>query len=269
MAYSGSWRTVNSLTTLQAQLDKAFPGRSHASDGFIADDQHSTSSDHYPHKYPALGAVPVVTAFDGTHDPAHGCDNRLVCEAIRQSRDPRVKYVISNGELFSGYATSSRAAWTWGPYTGSSDPHRTHFHVSVVATAIADSTRPWSIGADMALTPEERAELDAIQADCAAMILGSVNSRNAQIYWLRSIAEGTAFTSPLGVGKPGIPQVLAAINGLPVDLAAQVAIALAANPAFVNAIADQVAAAVGAKIGGVLTDILNTATIAGTITVPE
>ncbi len=152
MTYSGPWRVVNSLTTLRLQLNAAFPGRSHASDGTIADDVHTTTSDHYPHVYAALGPTPVVTAFDGTQDPAHGCDNAVITEAIRVSRDPRVKYVIWDHRMFSSYASSGYPAWTWRPYTGSDDPHTNHFHISVLPTALADSTAPWAIGVDSMAT---------------------------------------------------------------------------------------------------------------------
>jgi hypothetical protein len=179
MTYSGPWRVVNSLTTLRTQLDAAFPERSHASDGTIADDAHETTSDHYPHRYAALGPVPVVTAFDGTQDPAHGCDNAVITEAIRVSRDARVKYVIWNHRMYSSYVSNGIPAWTWRSYTGS-DPHTNHFHLSTVATAIADSTSPWQIGADMPLTPEEYAEI----------VQGSLTDDNVMHYDLRSILNG-------------------------------------------------------------------------------
>lgn len=163
MVYSGPWRTVESLLTLRAQLDTAFPQRSHASDGTIADDAHDTTSDHYPQSYPVLGSTPVVTAFDGTQDPAHGCDNAVITEAIRVSRDVRVKYVIWNHQMYSSYISGGHPAWSWRPYTGSNDPHTNHFHISVRPNASADSTTPWAIGVED-MTPDQAAQLAQVHA---------------------------------------------------------------------------------------------------------
>jgi hypothetical protein len=64
-----------------------------------------------------------------------------VLDDIRRSRDPRVKYGISNGQMFSSYAVSGYAAWTWRPYNPKNgDKHFTHGHLSVVGDARADGT---------------------------------------------------------------------------------------------------------------------------------
>ncbi|MEU7872827.1 hypothetical protein [Dactylosporangium sp. NPDC049140] len=71
---------------------------------------------------------------------------------IRRSRDARVKYGISNGQMFSSYAVSGYGAWTWRPYNPKNgDRHFTHGHLSVVGDARADGTQPWqTIGANPA-----------------------------------------------------------------------------------------------------------------------
>jgi hypothetical protein len=237
MVYSGPWRVVNSLTTLRLQLDAAFPERSHASDGTIADDAHSTASDHYPHRYPSLGSTPVVTAFDGTQDPAHGCDNTVITEAIRVSRDPRVKYVIWNRQMYSSYRASGYAEWTWRPYNGSDDPHTNHFHVSVVASPIADDTSPWQIGVDMPLTPEEYAEI----------VQGSLTNDNVMHYRLRSILDGadpslSGYFAKGWTQYVGLKQLAERVDKIAADVAelkarpqvsaTEVAAALVADPAF-------------------------------------
>jgi hypothetical protein len=243
MAYVGPWRVVNSLTTLRLQLDAAFPGRSHASDGTIADDAHSTTSDHYPHRYAVLGSTPVVTAFDGTHDPAHGCYNRRVCEAIRVSRDPRVKYVISNGELYSSYSTSSRRAWEWGPYTGSSDPHRTHFHISVLPTALADSTAPWAIGVED-MTPEQDLRLKQVAAVVRADRTLWAADRAA---FLAAGGDPAVWDVDGGMGANAASVLLAKLAADVAELkarppaqvsAAELAAALIADPAFAKLLQD-------------------------------
>lgn len=146
------WRCVDCIDValfpqLKAAAPQAAPPATPASSwGTIADDAHNSSSDHYPHYYSVLGTTAVVCAGDWPHAPSKGLDNNIVCEALRLSRDPRIKYVIWNRRMFSSYASSGYPAWTWRPYTGSNDPHDTHAHMSVVAAAIADSTAPWSIG---------------------------------------------------------------------------------------------------------------------------
>lgn len=152
------WRVVGGLnvlnTEIRAYAPKAVPPATDANAwGSIADDAHEASSDHYPHYYPVLGAVAVVCARDFPHAPALGLDGGVVTEWLRVHRDPRISYVIFNGRIFSGHQVGSTPAWTWRPYTGK-DKHDTHFHVSSVATAIADSTASWSLptleGASMA-----------------------------------------------------------------------------------------------------------------------
>jgi hypothetical protein len=115
------------------------PATSVSSWGSIADDAHSTSSDHYPHYYGALGSTAVVCARDFPHAPGLGLDGGVVTEHLRQVRDPRVQYIIFNRRI-----TGVNYGWQWHTYTGD-DPHNTHFHVSSVHTAIADSTAVWSL----------------------------------------------------------------------------------------------------------------------------
>src|SRR5258706_1049405 len=186
-----AWRVVNSITTLRLQLDAAFPGRSHASDGTIADDKHSRTSDHYPHDYPALGPTPVVCAFDGTHDPAHGCDNNEITEAMRESRDGRIKYVIWNRQMYSSYASSGHPPWSWRPYTGSDDPHTEHFHVSVVAAPIADDTSPWQIGVTMSTHVDAIIErwASGLATDDKGQVIAPVVWRQRDEKWQERITE--------------------------------------------------------------------------------
>lgn len=141
------WRIARSLETLRAQVNAAHPARSKASDGTIGDAAHAaTVSDHNPDR------AGVVRALDLTNDPAHGFSAAALAETLRLSRDPRIKYVISNRRIFS--ATIS--PWTWRPYSGT-DPHTSHVHVSVVPDGRADDTSPWTITQeeDMPLTDDD------------------------------------------------------------------------------------------------------------------
>jgi hypothetical protein len=138
------WRAMGSLLVLRDQVNAIAPNRSTASDGLVGDAAHqATTSDHNPHYVAGVGNE-MVTALDLTHDPAHGFDSYRFAEVLRQHRDPRIKYVISNGRLFSSYSTSSRPAWTWGTYSGT-DPHTNHVHTSVLDAPISDTRSTWNL----------------------------------------------------------------------------------------------------------------------------
>lgn len=140
---------MNSLLVLRNQANELAPGRSKASDGLVGDEEHQeTNSDHNPHFVPGVGAE-MVTALDLTHDPADGFDSYRFAEILRKRRDPRIKYVISNKRIFSSYKSGSRAAWEWGPYSGS-DPHTNHVHISVLDAKISDTTTEWDLEGFMA-----------------------------------------------------------------------------------------------------------------------
>jgi hypothetical protein len=133
-----SWRVAKSLTQLFAQINAKWPARSVVSDGSIGDAAHSSrTSDHNPNE------AGVVCARDFTHDPAHGLDARKLAEALIASRDPRIKYIISNGEICSGIGGTK--PWVWRPYTGA-NAHRKHMHISVRSPAgLYDDQTPWKL----------------------------------------------------------------------------------------------------------------------------
>lgn len=119
------WRLAKSLHTLREQLNERYPKRSKKSDGTIGDASHaSRASDHNPHLMDDIHGV--VSALDVTHDPKGGCDAHALAEHLRVTKDPRIKYVISRGRIFS--ATVS--PWRWRKYTGR-NPHHAHIHISV------------------------------------------------------------------------------------------------------------------------------------------
>lgn len=136
-----SWRVAKSLETLRSQINAAAPNRSKASDGTIGDAAHaSRSSDHNP--WVKDGSAGVVTALDITHDPARGVDAGALAESLLASRDPRIKYIISNRRIASG--EDGPSPWVWRKYTGT-NPHTLHVHVSVrSAKSHYDSTAPWA-----------------------------------------------------------------------------------------------------------------------------
>ena len=103
-----TWRLARSLEALRSAANKAAPNRSKASDGTIGDAAHSSrASDHNPNK------AGVVQGMDLTHDPAGGLDSYWLAEQLLLSRDPRIKYVISNGKIASG--SGGKSPWKWRP----------------------------------------------------------------------------------------------------------------------------------------------------------
>jgi hypothetical protein len=136
-----TWRLAKSLEVLKKQINDAYPNRSKSSDGTIGDAAHATtSSDHNP--WVRDSDIGVVTAIDLTHDPKKGLDSYKLAEILRVAHDPRIKYVISNGQIFS----SQVSPWKWRPYHGS-NLHNHHVHISVMPTKKDyDNTSPWQIG---------------------------------------------------------------------------------------------------------------------------
>jgi hypothetical protein len=130
------YRTAASLLKLLDQVNALAPKRKKGFDGTIGDAAHQArKSDHNPN------ADGVVTALDVTHDPP-AMDALRLANALRASRDPRIKYVIHNGRIFS----SKVQPWVWRPYSGA-DPHKHHVHVSVEADAqLYDNAAPWKLG---------------------------------------------------------------------------------------------------------------------------
>ena len=129
-----SWRLARGLEKLRSQVNIRHPNRNKRSDGTIGDRAHaSRASDHNP-----VGGI--VHALDLTHDPAHGFNAHDLVERIRQSKDARVSYLISNRRICS----STKAPWTWRKYTGS-NPHSSHVHISIRRNPHADNQKAWDI----------------------------------------------------------------------------------------------------------------------------
>jgi len=143
---SRTWRAALCIKKLIAQVNQTYPNRSKTSDGIIGDERHCPNgkgkSDHCPN-IPVNGTG-VVTAVDITHDPDNGCDVDLLTQAIRESKDERIKYMIRNEKICSSYEHKGSAAWAWRPYKG--HPHDKHVHISVSNdVALFDNENPWTI----------------------------------------------------------------------------------------------------------------------------
>lgn len=133
------------LATLRTEVNKAFPKRDKASDGWIGDPKHAArKSDHNPDW--TSRPPGVVRALDVDIEPDGRPDLDLRTLLLRATiGDPRVFYVISNGRIYS-----RTYGWAARVYTGT-NPHNKHVHVSLLgddltpaaAHDIAYDTRPW------------------------------------------------------------------------------------------------------------------------------
>lgn len=130
-----------SLQVLLGQINRRWPERDKASDGAKGDKAHANRpSDHNPN------AQGTICARDFTHDPENGPRGRFLANALIASRDERIKYIISDGEICSGLG-GKHPAWKWRPYTGV-NAHKKHMHISVRSTpALAESKRDWDLDA--------------------------------------------------------------------------------------------------------------------------
>jgi hypothetical protein len=126
-----TWKLAPALGILRAQVDKAMPNRSKASDGTIGDAAHQAEhSDHNPN------AAGIVCAWDCTATPTNPVWQKLADDIVE---DSRVNYVIFNRRIrYHGEAH-------WRPYTGAS-AHTEHIHASLRQSSVAwNSTRVWDL----------------------------------------------------------------------------------------------------------------------------
>lgn len=138
------WRIAECLEVLRKQINSLAPNRDKVSDGGIGDAAHqSSNSDHNPWVVDA--GKGVVTARDFTHSPKTGCDAGVIAEALRASRDRRIKYIIWNRRICASEARDGQSAWAWRPYTGK-NPHNHHVHVSVrPEKTLYDDAKPFEL----------------------------------------------------------------------------------------------------------------------------
>lgn len=138
-----AWKLSPALVRLRDEVNAAYPNRSKASDGSIGDTAHSArKSDHNPDGAGWVRAIDMTEWDPGTPNVDGDDVAEALAEFLRAKKDPRVKYVIWRGRMFASYATASRKAWTWGPYSGPNG-HFKHCHVSVVADARGLDPKAW------------------------------------------------------------------------------------------------------------------------------
>jgi hypothetical protein len=195
-----AWRAAKSLTILRDQINERWPNRSKVSDGLLGDPAHALRrSDHNP-------VNGVVHAMDITNDPAHGLNSRSLAEALLASRDPRISYVISNGQIASG--AGGPQPWVWRKYTGA-NKHTHHMHLSVTQAG-GDDDGPWSF-AMPAVAPKPTK-----QVETPLLKLGSTDGL---VKTLLGSTDGLVKTLQDEMGITGHPLVKAGIFDEATDLA--------------------------------------------------
>jgi peptidoglycan hydrolase-like protein with peptidoglycan-binding domain len=135
------WYAAPSLVALRKEVDARWPGRSRSSDGVIGDTRHAArTNSHNPvggGGGPRVGTHGAVHAMDIT---SSGIEVRLLLSAV--VGDPRVWYVIHDGQIWS-------RTTGWAPVAYRGDPHTTHVHVNLredsqgAAVASESDTRSW------------------------------------------------------------------------------------------------------------------------------
>ncbi len=133
------WRLASSLVTLACQLDQIWP-QGGPTDGTVGDLRHQArKSDHNPN------GAGVVTAID-VHETVEDQGEALVIALIRD-RDPRIKYIIHEGQIWRSYSRHGIPAWEPAPYKGT-NKHLSHVHLSVSSSpTLYDDPRVWDLGA--------------------------------------------------------------------------------------------------------------------------
>lgn len=118
---------------LRTQVDRRWPKRDTASDGWIGNADHAaTASDHNPcwtckrDRYGVVRAIDIDATLDSKR--AWSPDATVLAEQIRRAMkrgDDRIAYVIAQGMI----ASMTYLDGAWRPYDGD-NPHDHHIHVS-------------------------------------------------------------------------------------------------------------------------------------------
>lgn len=143
------WWLAEAGQTLARQINSVWPDGNSALDGTVASKAHDAAnptSDHRPVPHTGTGVVRALDCY------VVGDQGAILTEQLRESRDPRIRYVIWNRRIFSSYANASRKAWEWGTYTGSNG-HVSHVHTSLLPAGDRDPS-PWHLPFTVPPTPE-------------------------------------------------------------------------------------------------------------------
>jgi hypothetical protein len=121
---------------LRLQVDDSYPDRDRTSDGWIGDTRHQARlSDHNPDEQGIVRAIDIDRDLSGKAKPDLMPDLADQIRLCARAGDKRISYVIFNGKI-----CSSKKNWAWRPYSGTSNPHNHHCHVSFTKAGDNDSS---------------------------------------------------------------------------------------------------------------------------------
>jgi hypothetical protein len=133
-------------TTLFRQVNRQWPNRDHASDGWLGDRSHTTG-DHVPDGNGIVHAIDIDASLGGkpgynTTPEAWKLANQLRKAMI--DGDRRLSYIIAwdpakGADFICSMNAAYRPLGTWRVYTG--DSHINHIHVSFTTRADHDGRR--------------------------------------------------------------------------------------------------------------------------------
>lgn len=232
-------RKTAGLKNFADQLTAAFPDR-RLPDGWIADENHTGTSDHHPDDTPGSkpgwdgdpDSIPDVRGIDVDIRLGPGAPPMLtVCRhlAALPHLARVVRYFIHDGLIWH-----VRNGFVAVKHTG--DPHRGHLHVSFAWTEAADdnTTFDYQFGAlPMALTPEDKAwistEIKRLTSDVGEILnglaaeLAKTNDQSPLAKRLRAIAwQYNGGGIPVGMSTLGVlDETLRGVRALVAKLAAE------------------------------------------------
>lgn len=131
------------------QVDRVYPKRDHASDGWIGDASHAAAvSDHNPcwrctgKHYGVVRAIDIDASLGGPDGYNSTLVSWQIANQLRQAMikgDQRISYIIAwdnkrGGDFISSMNPAYSPLGVWRPYTG--DSHVNHIHISF--TSVGD-----------------------------------------------------------------------------------------------------------------------------------
>lgn len=134
-------KLVKAGVTLRDQINKAFPKRDKASDGWVGDKNHlARKSDHNPDKDGWVHAIDIDENFGKGEGRKGATAKEFADQLIKYAREGkdggRLKYVVYEDKIASG--TYANTYWTW---RGSGYGHQHHIHVSFTDKAENDGSK--------------------------------------------------------------------------------------------------------------------------------
>ncbi len=186
---------ARSLVAFRDSVDRQFPNRDKASDGWIGDAAHAArSSDHNPCWTCAVPYRGIVRAIDvdiDGGDPNRDLRTEILNSAIGH---PAVWYVISNGKIYS-----RTYDWKANDYTGANG-HFHHVHISINHDVSSYNDSSFIL---QALPKDENMITEAEWTRLGKLIYDE-NSAYAKAFWVATGGTGTAIRKDIAAIKAAL-----------------------------------------------------------------